>query len=182
MSEPAVAVGATKRTELGPWVVRLIFLGVGVAVLIGSFGYGLETPEGLVGPGMVPFLASLVMVVATLVESVNAARKLRSPAEATEEDNAIADADDLDNLGRTAVQRNRAVILVFGVILLAVLLTRVIGLLLSLSLMVFTLVALIERKPWWAGLIAGVGSFLFGWVVFGLVLHVPLPTGMLGLI
>ncbi|WIY82802.1 tripartite tricarboxylate transporter TctB family protein [Propionimicrobium sp. PCR01-08-3] len=183
MSESvAHEAGAHKRVELGPWIVRLIFLGIGIAVLVGSIGYGLETADGLVGPGMVPFLASVVMVLATLVECLNALRKQRAGAEGTEEANAIADADDVDNLGRTAAQRNRAVVLVFGAILLTVLLTRIIGLLISLSLMVFGLIAFVERKPWWIALIAGVGSFVFGWVVFGLVLNVPLPTGMLGLI
>lgn len=178
----APEAGASKRVEPGPWIARLVFLAVGLAVLIGSLGYGLETEEGLVGPGMVPFIAALVMVVATLVECVNALRKQRTGDGETEEENAITDADEIDNLGRTAAQRNRAVVTVFAVILLTVLLTRIIGLLLSLGLMVLVLITFVERKPWWIGLIAGVGSFLFGWVVFGLVLNVPLPTGMLGLI
>lgn len=170
-----------KKVDVGPWAMRLTFLVIGIGVLVGGLKYGLETKAGLVGPGMVPFSAGLIMVIATLVECV---RSLRPAAAAEEEptENAIADADQVEAADRSPQELRRAVMLVFGVILATVILTRVIGLLLSLSLMVLVLIDVVERKPWWTGVIAAIGVFVFGWSVFSLVLNVPLPTGMLGLI
>lgn len=184
MSDPLTGgiVSSAPPIDVGAWVMRLVFLVVGLAVLTAGLNYGLETAEGLVGPGLMPFTAGLVTVLAAVWESVNAYRKQRNPGPSEEADNAIADADELEAAELTGWQRNRPVVLVFAVIVGAVLLTRVIGLLLALSLMVIVLIFAVERKPWWSALIGGTATFLFGWVVFGLVLQVPLPTGMLGLI
>ncbi len=162
--------------------MRLAFLVVGLTVLISGVNYGLRTEEGLVGPGLMPFAAGLVTTIATLAEAANAWRKRRQTASEAGEVNAIEDADEVDHLGRTSAQRNRAVLWVFLVILGAVLMSHVIGLLLSLSLMVVILISVVERKPWWSGVAGGIATFLFGYGVFGVVLNVPLPTGMLGLI
>lgn len=170
------------RPEAGPWIMRLAFLVVGLTVLISGVNYGLRTEDGLVGPGLMPFAAGLVTTLATLAEAANAWRKQRQTAADAGAANAIEEADEVDHLGRTSAQRNRAVLWVFLVILAAVLMSHVIGLLLSLSLMVVALISVVERKPWWSGVVGGIGAFLFGYGVFGVVLNVPLPTGMLGLI
>lgn len=175
----------TATVNTGAWVMRLALLVLGAAVLVGGIGYGVETPEGLVGPGMMPVAAGALMVVAGAWECLKAFRAERSavaeaPAEA---DGAATDkAAELDVFGRTTQQRNRAVAVVFGVILLAVVLAYAIGLLLALSLMVVVLLTFVEKKPLWVGLVAGVGAFAFGYLVFGMALNVPLATGALGLI
>ena len=58
----------------------------------------------------------------------------------------------------------------------------VVVLLLALSLMVFILLKIVERKSWVASIVGAVLAFAFGWGVFGQLLSVPLPTGMLGII
>ncbi|MFP3714519.1 tripartite tricarboxylate transporter TctB family protein [Puerhibacterium sp. TATVAM-FAB25] len=180
----------TATVSTGAWVMRLALLALGAAVLLGGIGYGVETPEGLVGPGMMPVAAGALMVVAGAWECLKAFRAERSAVAAApaEADGAGADgvaadeAAQLDVFGRTSRQRNRAVAVVFGVILLAVVLAYAIGLLLALSLMVVVLLTFVEKKPLWVGLVAGVGAFAFGYLVFGMALNVPLATGALGLI
>ena len=176
VAEEPVVAAARPQVVVGH---RLAFLVVGLTVLI-SGSHGLRTEEGLVGPGLMPFAAGLVTTIATWPRPPT--RGASGTASEAGEVNAIEDADEVDHLGRTSAQRNRAVLWVFLVILGAVLMSHVIGLLLSLSLMVVILVSVVERKPWWSGVVGGIATFLFGYGVFGVVLNVPLPTGMLGLI
>jgi hypothetical protein len=166
--------------------MRLVLLVLGAAALIGGSGYGLRTPEGLVGAGLMPALAGFVMVVASLWDGARALRDARAAVTVDEgpvptPESADAPAE-LDVFGRRAGQRNRAVLMVFAVILLAVLLSHVVGLLLALTAMVAVLLGVVEKMPWWVALVGGAAAFLFGYLVFGMALNVPLPTGMLGLV
>jgi hypothetical protein len=164
--------------------MRLVLLVLGAAALIGGTGYGLRTPEGLVGAGLMPALAGLVMVVASLWDCVRTLREGRGPAVGVEQPVVVPKIEDapaeLDVFGRSAGQRNRAVVTVFAVILLAVVLSYVVGLLLALTAMVVVLLGVVEKMPWWVALVGGAAASLFGYLVFGVALNVPLPTGMLG--
>ncbi|WP_043499736.1 tripartite tricarboxylate transporter TctB family protein [Georgenia sp. SUBG003] len=170
----------------GPWLMRLVLLVIGVGALVGGVGYGVRTAEGLVGAGLMPAVAGVVMVAASLWDGANAFRKERASAAAVGATNAPAEAqgaaEELDVFGRNAGQRNRAVVLVFAVILLAVVLSYIVGLLLALTAMVVVLLKFIENMPWKVALVGGAGAFLFGYLVFGVALNVPLPAGMLGLV
>ncbi|MCK9792814.1 tripartite tricarboxylate transporter TctB family protein [Isoptericola sp. 4D.3] len=168
--------------------MRVLLLALGAAVLVAGISYGVRTPDGHVGPGMMPAAAGAVMLLAGAWESLKA---FRSGREATDGDDSTvssgaegAEDEDsqLDVFGRTTAQRNRAVAVVFGVIALGVALTYAIGLLLGLSLMVAVLLTFVEKKPLWVGVVWGAGAFAFGYLVFGLALNVPLATGALGLI
>lgn len=174
----------TARIATGPWVMRLVLLVLGAAALVAGTGYGLRTPEGLVGAGLMPALAGFVMVVASLWDGATALRAERTaPAVVPEPAADPGDAPaELDVFGRSAGQRNRAVLMVFAVILLAVVLSHVVGLLLALTAMVAVLLGVVEKMPWWVALVGGAAAFLFGYLVFGVALNVPLPTGMLGLV
>jgi hypothetical protein len=57
-----------------------------------------------------------------------------------------------------------------------------VGLILSFALAVAFMIIVVERRPWWVGLIATGCAVLFIYVVFSLILAIPLPTGQLGLI
>lgn len=175
-------VTPTPRLEVGGWIVRAVFLVLSILIIVGAIGYGIRDDEGLVGAGMMPFAAGLVMLVATLWEGVGEFRRQRTALPQAPVENAIADADAVEATTRTPAEQRRAVITSFVVILATLLVARVVGLLIALSLMVLVLIWPVERKPWWSGVIGGVAAFLFGWLVFGVLLDVPLPTGMLGLI
>jgi putative tricarboxylic transport membrane protein len=167
----------------GAWGMRVALLAIGAAVLIGGIAYGLRTPDGLVGPGMMPAVAGAVMLVAGAWECLKAYRVARVQADdAADTEGAADDPAELDVFGRTTAERGRAVATVFGVILLGVVLAYAVGLLLGLSLMVLTLLTFVEKKPLWVGVVGGVAAFAFGYLVFGLALDVPLATGALGLV
>lgn len=100
----------------------------------------------------------------------------------TEGEGALAGEEELDVFGRSEAESKRAVIYVFLVLLITTVLASVIGLLLSLAVMVFVLLKFVERKSWIAAIVGAALAFLFGYVVFGMLLGVPLPTGMLGIV
>lgn len=176
------SITPTPRPQLGGWVVRAAFLAVSILVVVGSLRYGVRDDQGLVGAGMMPFAAGLVMLVATLWEGVGEFRRQRTAVPEAPVENAIADADAVEASTRTPAEQRRAVIIAFLVIAGTLALARVVGLLIALSLMVMVFIWPVERKPWWSGVIGGIAAFIFGWLVFGILLDVPLPTGMLGLI
>lgn len=170
-----------KKIDYGSWIMKFIFLGLGVVIMISSWGYGLRTDGGLVGPGLMPFIASAVTVVASLFEIVKAFMN-KNDVTAGAAENAIADADDLSVSGKSQKEKNLSVVFVFGTIFGTIVLTHLIGLLLSLAIMAFVLVALVERKPVWTAILTAIGTFVFGYFVFKIALQVPLPTGLLGLV
>jgi nitrate reductase NapE component len=90
--------------------------------------------------------------------------------------------DELDTFGRTQKQRNRAPLYIFLVLAVALFLVDYVGLILSFALAVAFMIIVVERRPWWVGLIATGCAVLFIYVVFSLILAIPLPTGQLGLI
>lgn len=177
VQDGAPATGKKVNAPMGPWVMRGVLLLLGLGVLIGGLRYGITVEGGHVGPGFMPFAAGLVMVLAGLWEATSAWRS-RAEAGPAEE----ASQDEVDVFGRTARQRRMAVVKVFGILLGATVLAELIGLLLSLTVMVTVLLWWIERKKWWVALIGGAAAFLFGYLVFGVFLDVPLATGLLGLI
>lgn len=182
MSDTNNPVAQRTRFDIGSWIFRGVFFILSILVMIGSLNYGLRDEDGLVAAGMMPFAASFVMLVATIWEAVGEYKRQRTVHLQPEAKNAIEDADEIEKNSRSVKDLRKAVITVFAVILAAVIFTRVVGLLIALSVMVLVLIWLVERKPWWMGVIGGVGAFLFGYLVFGLVLEVPLPTGILGLV
>lgn len=199
------------QVDKGAWIMRLVLIALGLAITIGGASYGVFQETGLVGAGFVPVMAGGIMVLAGLWEAATEFRAQQrtvledqpdvataagveveaATAETVEE---ILDVDgdgtlaaeaaesDLDVFGRTEAESRRAVIYVFAVLLLTTFLSHVIGLLLALSLMVFILLKFVERKSWVAAIIGAVLAFAFGWGVFGELLSVPLPTGMLGIV
>lgn len=101
-----------------------------------------------------------------------------SPADASDAENA----DGLDTFGRTARQRNVTVVLIFAILFAAVLLTQVIGMLLSLTLMMFSIVVFVEKKPIVPSLLISAGVLVVAYLIFVQMLGVPVPQGMLGIL
>ena len=179
--QPALENSVMKR-DPGQWIAHFVLLGIGICVFVMAFGYGFFEENGEVGPGLVPGLAGGVIILATLWDMWKSYKeeKMAHPvgeAKADGEQDVLDAEDDSESQTRTG-----AVLAVFGVLLAAVVLTRFIGLLLSLVVMVFVLVTFVERKKWWQGLLEAGCVFLMGYVVFIVLLNVPLPSGTLGLI
>ncbi|WP_231444564.1 tripartite tricarboxylate transporter TctB family protein [Brevibacterium zhoupengii] len=184
-------------------VVGTAILGVvgGVAAIMG-FGYGITVEGGQVGPGMLPFLTGTFIFLASSAEifrlffarvgtsggrimsaveeiEANAAESMDAVAESRPDDSS---SDDLDTFGRTEKQRNRAPFYIFITFGVALALIPVIGLIISLAAAILFLLLVVEKQKWWTSAATTIGAAVFVYIVFGLVLSVPLPTGMLGLI
>ena len=184
-------------------VVGTSILGVvgGVAAIMG-LGYGLTVEGGQVGPGMLPFLTGAFIFLASAAEIFRlffarvgtSGGRIMSAVEdieatAAESIDAVADSrpdDDssgvLDTFGRTEKQRNRAPFYIFLTFGVALALIPVIGLIISLAAAILFLLLVVEKQKWWTSAATTIGAAVFVYIVFGLVLSVPMPTGLLGLI
>lgn len=203
----STAIGVEKdpprnKPELAD-VVGTAILGVvgGVAAVMG-FQYGITGENGQVGPGMLPlltgtfiFLASAAEIfrlyfarvgtsggrIMSAVEDIEA-RAAKSIGAVDDSDSDDAADGDLDTFGRTEKQRNRTPFYIFFTFGVALLLIPVLGLIVSLAAAILFLLLVIERQKWWTSAATTIGAAAFVYVVFGLVLSVPMPSGMLGLI
>lgn len=184
-------------------VVGTSILGVvGAGAAIMGFGYGLTVEGGQVGPGMLPFLTGVFIFLASAAEifrlffarvgtsggrimsavediEASAAESIEAVTESHPDDSADGD---LDTFGRTEKQRNRAPFYIFITFGVALALIPVAGLIISLAAAILFLLLVVEKQKWWISAATTIGAAVFVYVVFGLVLSVPLPTGMLGLI
>lgn len=175
-------------------VIGTAIIGVvgGVALVMG-IGYGFLAEDGGVGPGFLPVLTGAFIVVAAAAEiarmfltaPVTDSGALVDKAQQVEQQ-ATAAVSTLggqrDEFGRTAEQRGRAVVKVFAVVLVAILLVPVIGLLLALGAMTFTITWWIERQSPIAAVLLAVGAVVFARLAFVGLLGVSTPTGVLGLV
>lgn len=181
------------RTEQLAWLA--VMAAFGLAAVIGGLAYGLEKEER-VGPGVMPFVAGVLILAPLLVQLV---RRLRTPVDdaprfAPDETPADAPVDALADVPADAPVDAPAgaqpaapapvphVGLIFALIAGTVVLSWLIGLLLSVSLLVGVLFWLNERHRPVTALLAAVVAGLFGWLVFVTLLDVPLPRGLLDLI
>ncbi len=171
---------------------------LGAAAFCGGLGYGLTNDDGTVGTGFLPAGAGAVIVVLALVDCVQSvlAGRHETPArqegfdELLDQDGheqlmAEAEADgneDVDVLGRTASQRNRLLLMVLGIVLLSVLLVPLVGFLFSMAILLLAITIGVERMRPLTAVIVVVSALAVVWLVFGQLLSVPLPTGLLGII
>lgn len=182
-------------------VIGTAILGVvGATAAIMGVGYGLTVEGGQVGPGMLPFLTGAFIFLASVAEifrlffarvgtsggrimsavediEATAADSIDAAAEAVS-----ADGEEVDTFGRTEKQRNRAPFVIFITFGIALALVPILGLIVSLSAAILFLLIVVEKQKWWVSATATIGAAVFVYIVFGLVLSVPMPTGMLGLI
>lgn len=187
-------------------VGTLVLAGVGVYATVVGLGYGFTGDDGRVGPGFLPVLTGAFITGASLLElarmflarslpessymasvehleeDARAAIERAHPAEERTDVRRNAAGEEVDTFGRTLSQRNWAVLHIFGIMLVALLLIPVVGLLLSMSLMTFTIFVAVEGKRWLPALLATAGAFAFFYVFFAQVLGIPLPSGMLGIV
>lgn len=180
-----------------------ILAAVGAFALVMGFGYGFLEEGGQVGPGFLPVVTGGFILVASLAEIarmyITHGQRGGSLMDFTEEieeeakaaigqtggsDTAATDesVEQRDTFGRTSSQRNRAIVKVFAILLAALLLMPWIGLLLSLTAMVLTVVLWVERKPLLPSVLTAAGAFAGAYLIFVQALGVPLPQGALGLI
>lgn len=183
-------------------VIGTAILGiVGLVAVIAGLGYGFTVDGGMVGPGFLPVLTGAFIFVASLAEIFRlffarvgtSGGRIMSTVEnieASAEESIDSYApplsgevtEDLDTFGRTEKQRNRAPFYIFLTFGAALILIQFIGLIIAFSLAVLFLLVVIEKQKWWTSAVATIAAAAFVYIIFGLILTVPLPTGMLGLV
>jgi putative tricarboxylic transport membrane protein len=149
---------------------------VGAAVFTTSFGYGILGEDGRVGPGLLPMVTGLLLVLLCGGQLLVRLRRLRT---GTEPPPPAAGAG-VDVLGRTEAQRVRQLWTVVVAVPVVVLLVPLLGFLLALGLLVLFVSAVVERRSPLVALLVTALAVAGGYGVFAEFLNVPLPTGALG--
>ena len=70
--------------------------------------------------------------------------------------------------------------IILGVALMVVLLSKVIGLITAVTLAMIAYIRFLGKEPWKLSLLIGVGTGVVMFMVFGVLLNVPMPKGPLG--
>lgn len=161
-TDGSAAPAPARRSRWGwPHLAPLVLLLIGVGYALSALRLPLQTPVGL-GPGFVPLLIALLMVgssIWALLAGVSAVAP-----------------DSPFPLDDAAVR----VPLLLGLLLAYIVLLNPAGHLIAGSLVASAALWVLGRRPWWAalgyGLLLAVGS----WVLFDLLLALPLPAGPFG--
>jgi putative tricarboxylic transport membrane protein len=149
-----------------------LLVALGVAFAIGGTGYGVFGEGSRIGPGFMPFMAGVLLVVFGVAIGVEAAlgRVPSRPPQNMQEGDAEGDEE---GSGRT-------VAVAFGLMLVTVLLIPVLGFLLSFGLLILALVTFVEREGWLRGILLSVSAIAVTWLTFVVLLEIPLPPGIFG--
>lgn len=163
-----------------------VLTAIGVSAAIVAYGYGISDADHPIGPGMTPFVVSLIVAAFAGVTAVGAAMRLRTPGSEMRRpldestfviaaDGSLVEVDEEKRAGADAAKPWKIV----GLTAVAVIAGHWVGLLPAMAVLVFVLIAFLER----AGLIravtiAAVNTTLV-WLVFERFLEVPLPAGVL---
>ena len=153
-----------------------VLAALGAAVFVTSFGYGILREGGRVGPGLLPMVTGLLLL---LLSGVQLLARLWRPSAAADAPPA-GYGDGVDVLGRTRAERVRHLRMVVLALPVAVLLVPLLGFLAAFGLLVLFISAAVERRRVPVALLATVLAVAVGYGVFAVFLDVPLPTGAVG--
>lgn len=170
----------------------LVLLGSGA--VIGGSAYGIFDDRGRIAAGFLPVLCGAAIVVLGLLDLVlQILRKSEGETIADEIIESVADGaplrsidfaaqPDIDIFGRNQRTRNRQLLTVVVALIASMMLVPVLGLLLALALlMVFVSIFVEKRGVLPTVAITVIASAVF-YVAFVVLLRVPMPRGLLGVI
>ncbi|SFS80649.1 tripartite tricarboxylate transporter TctB family protein [Saccharopolyspora flava] len=150
------------------WLWTLLVV-LGAAAAVSAPVYGVFGEQGRIGPGFMPLAAGLVLAV------LSAAQLLGRPVA-----EAAPQAEDVDEAGRTPARRAWILRRVLVLLVAALALVPVIGLVPALTGLVWVISAWLEGRNPWSSLVFAVAAGAAVWVIFRVLLAVPLPTGLFG--
>jgi putative tricarboxylic transport membrane protein len=175
VNEPATAGPAAQAVAFGVLAV------VGAAVFGTSFGYGILGEEGRVGPGLLPMVTGLLLLLLSGGQLLVRLRRRRPdghPLRTARSSVPIRQEGRSSDPG--AAQRVRQLGIVVVALPGAVLLVPLVGFLAALGLLVLFVSAVVERRPPLVALLVTAIAVAAGYGVFAEFLDVPLPTGAVG--
>ncbi len=138
---------------------------IGVFFCIGGLHYGIRR-SGIPGPGFLPFVTGLILVALSVTLLVARLLKRRDRA---------------GSIGKPMPRGEafRRILIVLGALCLYVVLLEPLGFLLTTVLFMIVILRL-EPRRWTFILPVAVGATVFFFVLFKVLLRVPLPAGLLG--
>lgn len=164
------------RARAADLAIAGVLTAVGVAMAVQSASYQVFAADGGIGPGFMPFVAGLALAAFSAWVGAQTLVRGRRAGHAT---GGEPDAPVETSRPSTAERR---VALVFGLALGAIVLAYVTGFLVAFGLLVFVLLAVVEREAVWLSGVITVVAVTFCYFVFVAALRVPLPGGMFGLL
>ncbi|WP_406690974.1 tripartite tricarboxylate transporter TctB family protein [Saccharopolyspora sp. ID03-671] len=142
---------------------------LGAAVAVSAPVYGVFGEQGRIGPGFMPLAAGLVLAVLS-------AAQLRHPVAEAEPEQA-----GVDDAGRTPARRAWILRRVLVLLVAAVALVPVVGLVWAFAGLVLLISTWLEGRNLLSSLVFSAAAGAVVWVIFGVLLAVPLPTGLIGI-
>ncbi len=161
-----------RRALTGERLFAALFVAVGVLAFVEGLGYGFIRSDGIIGPGFIPILVGALLTVlgaGVLIQTFTGGPSQGFETELELETGAAA--PDVEGNERSAL-------LVFAGCALALILSNWFGLILSLSLLVFAILLVVERQPVLKALLIAVLIGAGAWLVFVHFLEVPLRFGI----
>ena len=174
-----------KEETFGQAILFAVVTGVGVFLMATAGQYTVISDDGELGGGFLPLAAGIVLALLGGTQFVAAAvrvGRLARDGQALEvaEARRRSEAAELDIFGRTTAQRMGQLGTVVLAIIVSVALVPLLGLLLSLLLLSLFISAAVERRGWWASLLVSAASVGLVYLIFDVLLTLPLPGGLLG--
>jgi putative tricarboxylic transport membrane protein len=174
MTEPAPPAAPSAPAVRGQAIAFGVLAALGAAVFASSFGYGILGEEGRVGPGLLPMVTGLLLLLLSGGQLLARLRRRHpAPTDPPAEEGT-------DVFGRTEAQRVRQLWTVLAALPIAVLLVGLLGFLPAFGLLVLFIGVVVERRPPLVALLITAVAVAVGYGVFAGFLDVPLPTGVLG--
>jgi hypothetical protein len=149
-------------------VSSLVWLGVGALFLIGSLREGLFR-KGIPGPGFLPFITALFLIALSFMVFIPALAE-KGPGKGKKGEGFFPEKD-----SREKVLRGLAALFLFGAAL------EYIGYLGATFLFLVFTARIMERGKWKGPLILAVFTAVGSYLLFVVLLQVPLPQGFLGM-
>lgn len=178
------------RLKVAGIAFTAILAAVGVAAVLGGLSYGAFGEEGRIGPGFLPVMAGALVALFAISDVVSRMRAKRHlvderelllDAESAAELEAEAVVPDVDIFGRNQKQRNLQLVAVVGILIATLLLVNLIGFILAFGVLLVVTAVFVEKRKLLPSLLVAIVALGVAYLVFGVLLRVPLPQGLLGI-
>lgn len=177
---------------------------LGVAAALVGTTYGVFDDDGRIAAGFLPVLVATIVAVCGALDVINRLRaRQRSAsagaavpaggaaaalapdtvvaAEAASHHTVDAGDDDIDIFGRTARQRTRMLWAVLGILTGSLLLVPLVGFMVAFAIVLVGCSFVVERRALLPTLLISGAALGGAYLLFGVFLRVPLPTGIFGI-
>lgn len=159
----------------GDYVGALILVAIGAAFSILSVDYGILGDGSRIGPGFVPFVVGLLLVVfGAMIGWETRQARVHAMANPSESDTKSEPETDKE----VQYSTTKSVASVFGLLLIAVILAPILGFLLTFSILVFAILAGVEREHIGFSFAISLGIGVIAWLIFYEFMGIRLPSGI----